>query len=121
MASQKVHCEGWWEQGGFGRQAMLQLQLQIDGNLISGTGTDIVGPFTLSGVRVDEKVTIKKQYIARHSVEYHGTYDGEGTMSGLWRIGFWGGKWLIKIVSLATEPDEGPAAISEWMPDVSVV
>jgi hypothetical protein len=35
-------------------------------------------------------------------------------MQGMWRIGFFGGKWLITVVSHAVETDE--AEIPEWRP-----
>jgi hypothetical protein len=45
---------------------------------------------------------------------YLGTYDGEGTMHGMWRIGLFGGKWMIKVVGHSVEADE--AEIPEWRP-----
>ena len=41
-----VQCDGWWDEVGYGRQPMLQLGLRITGRQITGSGTDIVGPFT---------------------------------------------------------------------------
>jgi hypothetical protein len=35
-------------------------------------------------------------------------------MHGMWRIGFFGGKWMIKVVGRAVETDE--AGIPEWRP-----
>jgi hypothetical protein len=35
-------------------------------------------------------------------------------MHGMWRIGFFGGKWMIKVVGHAVETDE--AEIPEWRP-----
>ena len=48
---------------------------------------------------------------------YLGTYDGEGTMHGMWRIGWFGGKWMIKVVGHAVETDE--AEVREWRPVVN--
>jgi hypothetical protein len=83
---------------------------------IRGSGADIIGLFTLIGTIEEGKVAIVKQYLGQHSVDYLGTYDGEGTMHGMWRIGFFGGKWMIKVVAHAVEPDE--AEIPEWRPVV---
>jgi hypothetical protein len=52
----------------------------------------MIGLFTVTGTIEDGKVAIVKQYIVQHSVDYLGTYDGEGTMHGMWRIGWFGGK-----------------------------
>jgi hypothetical protein len=68
----------------------------------------------LTGTIEDGKVAIVKQYIGQHSVDYLGTYDGEGTMHGMWRIGLFGGNWMIKVVGHAVEADE--AEIREWRP-----
>lgn len=111
-----VHCEGWWEQRGYGRQPMRNLRLTIAGTQISGTGMDIVGPFTVTGLLDKERVMIKKRYVGRHAVDYFGVYDGEGTLSGEWRMGFGGGRWMIKIVSLVADADAVPVAIAEWKP-----
>jgi hypothetical protein len=59
-------------------------------------------------------VAIVKQYLGQHSVDYLGTYDGEGTMHGMWRIGWFGGKRVIKVVGHAVKTDE--AEIPEWRP-----
>jgi hypothetical protein len=90
-----LHCEGWWEQAGYGRQSMEQLRIEFDGGTIRGSGTDIIGLFTLTGSIEEANVAIVKQYLGQHSVDYLGTYDGEGTMHGMWRIGLFGGKWMI--------------------------
>ena len=94
----RVRCEGWWEQAGFGRQSMEQLEISYEGSSLHGTGTDIVGPFQLEGVCEQDHVAIVKQYIAQHHIEYYGTWDGEGTLHGHWGWGgFHGGEWLIRI------------------------
>ena len=91
-----VQCDGWWEEAGYGRQPMLQLQLRISDGQITGNGTDIVGPFTFAGTINDGGVVAMiKQYIGQHQVDYLGTYDGEGTMYGEWRVGPFRDRWAI--------------------------
>ena len=91
-------CDGWWEQDYYGRQPMEGLRLSIDAAGISGSGTDIIGPFTLTGsIREGGAVAIIKTYVGRHRVKYVGMYDGEGTMAGQWLIGPLSGRWLIAI------------------------
>jgi hypothetical protein len=74
----------------------------------------MIGLFTVTGTIEDGKVAIVKQYLGQHSVDYLGTYDGEGTMHGMWRIGWFAGKWTIKVVGHAVETDE--VEIREWRP-----
>jgi hypothetical protein len=38
-----------------------------------------------------------KQYIGQHSVDYVGTYDGEGLLYGEWQIRGMKDRWLIRI------------------------
>jgi hypothetical protein len=80
---------GHWDQEIFGRQPMGPLVLRFHDGRIQGEGRDIVGPFTFSG-EYDEhgRVRMVKQYHGRrrHQVFYVGTYDGEGTIFGEWRI-----------------------------------
>lgn len=92
------NCEGWWEQGWFGRQPMERLAMSFGGRRIRGSGGDIVGPFTFDGL-IDPSggVAMIKRYVGAHSVDYLGTYDGEGTMSGEWRLGSLCGRWMITI------------------------
>ena len=45
----RVHCEGWWEQPGFGRQPMEQLQLSFNAGEVTGAGIDVVGAFRIAG------------------------------------------------------------------------
>ena len=77
----------------------------------------MIGLFALTGTIEEGKVAIVKQYLGQHSVDYLGTYDGEGIMHGMWRIGWFAGKWMIKVVGRAVETDE--AAIPEWRPVAS--
>lgn len=96
---------------------METLRIEFDGGNIRGSGSDLIGLFTLTGTIEDGSVAIVKQYVGRHSVDYLGSYDGEGTMHGMWRIGLFGGKWMIKDVGHAVETDE--AVIPEWRPVAS--
>jgi hypothetical protein len=96
VAAPLIPCDGWWDQHGFGRQPMLQLQMRISGGKISGSGTDIVGLFTFTGtISEGGAVAMIKKYLGKHQVEYLGSYDGEGTMFGEWRIGPVKDRWLI--------------------------
>ena len=99
----RVDCEGWWEQIGYGRQPMEQLQLSFEDGQVTGAGIDIVGPFQFHGRLEAEggNVALIKQYLGQHRVDYVGEFDGEGTLHGTWHLGPWDGNWLIKIVSQA--------------------
>ena len=90
-------CRGWWEQEGYGRQLMQSLQLRFQGQQLEGSGVDVVGAFTLTGVCENGRVVFNKQYVQKHAVTYHGHYDGEGTFSGDWQLEWEKGKWLIKM------------------------
>jgi len=93
-----VECVGWWEQKDFGRQPMHDLFLEFESGQISGSGHDIIGPFTLCGtVNEQGRVAMLKYYIGQHTVDYVGEYDGEGMMWGEWHIGSWKDKWMIRI------------------------
>jgi hypothetical protein len=78
---------GYWEQERFGRQPMEGLTLRFAGGVVTGHGTDMVGPFVFRG-NYDGRgaVTLTKQYLGRHAVHYEGVYDGEGTIHGIWSI-----------------------------------
>ena len=97
---QTVKCNGWWEQDYLGRQPMNELQLAFRDGKIHGFGNDIVGSFSLTGFVSADNVTLVKQYAAAHQVDYLGTFDGEGTFQGFWKINDFGGRWFIKIESL---------------------
>ncbi len=91
-----IHCTGWWQQNGYGRQSMDELKLDFVGPTIVGEGHDIIAQFTMTGkIRADGSVEILKQYRNRHSVLYVGHYDGEGTMCGKWDISGYQGHWSI--------------------------
>lgn len=99
-----AQCEGWWEQGHLGRQEMVDLTLQFRGEEINGNGRDMVGLFTLRGtLNAQGEVSLVKQYLGKHSVKYFGRYDGEGILSGEWRIFFDHGHWAIKIKTAGTD------------------
>jgi hypothetical protein len=78
----RIEAEGWWEQDFYGRQPMDPLVLSFDKGVVRGSGQDIVGPFTMSGVIENGRVVIKKQYVGQHDTDYVGQFDGEGTMHG---------------------------------------
>src|SRR4051794_34784171 len=78
---------GYWEQAGYGRQPMHDLVLRFGGGQVEGSGRDCIGRFTFAGTYDDRgSVTLVKQYVGRHRVQYQGTYDGEGTIYGRWSI-----------------------------------
>lgn len=90
--------EGWWEQEGYGRQPMTNLIIGFDGNEFAGLGMDIIGPFALHGeISHGGQVTIGKSYILAHTIRYEGTFDGEGTMSGIWTNGSETGRWMLSL------------------------
>jgi hypothetical protein len=112
-------CEGWWEQESFGRQAMAELRVYFGEGRIVGRGVDVIGVFRLDGT-LDENgaVAIIKQYVGQHDVQYLGQYDGEGTLSGEWRIGLDRvgldcGRWAIFVRGFA---DEMADEIAEIVP-----
>jgi hypothetical protein len=112
-----LSCEGWWEQDHLGRQPMEDLRLRFGGGRIEGSGRDMVGPFVFSGTISEAgQVGLVKQYLGRHRVDYHGTYDGEGVLWGQWQIGFDHGPWMIKIGSVLAE---GDGEIRELVPQGS--
>jgi sarcosine oxidase delta subunit len=112
----RLHCEGWWEQAGCGRQPMLDLMIQVAGGRITGSGDDMIGQFTFNGTLSETgHVAMIKQYIGQHKVYYVGSYDGEGTMWGHWRLAFGCGRWLITIRRGRAER-AATAAIQELVP-----
>jgi len=98
---------GYWEQVYWGRQPMNALVLRFGDGVVSGEGTDCIGPFTFQG-RYDAAghVAMMKKYIGRHSVNYEGTYDGEGTIFGRWSIGAsWSGPFALSPVPARPRAD----------------
>lgn len=113
-ALQAIPCEGWWEEVGYGRQPMHQLRLRISGGKITGSGTDIIGPFTFTGtIGEGGTVAMIKQYVGQHQVDYLGTYDGEGSMFGEWRIGPFKDRWAITFKRAATPGDTAEVGVQE--------
>lgn len=98
--------EGWWEQDVYGRQRMNPLVLTFTDGKIQGSGKDIVGPFTMTGVLRDGQVVIHKQYVDRHATKYVGQFDGEGSMQGSWHIGDSTGTWGIRYLGTPTTDDD---------------
>ncbi len=91
-------CVGWWEQEGYGRQQMSDLQLSFADGKVTGTGLDIVGPFRLDGFLEESRIALLKQYIGKHQIQYYGESIGEGAYSGNWSCyGLVGGRWLIGV------------------------
>lgn len=80
--------QGFWEQDGYGRQWMEDLELHFHLSDVDGEGSDIVGHFTILG-RYDNAgcVAFTKRYTGKHDVLYRGQYDGEGTIYGEWKLG----------------------------------
>jgi hypothetical protein len=73
----------------------LSLAFSIKGT-ISGDGIDDIAPFTIGGFfdHARNEANWTKSYILRHSVEYHGLYDGR-TICGNWTLGSGsGGFWI---------------------------
>lgn len=77
---------------------MTELHLKFDSGFIIGSGRDIIGPFTFRGT-IDSQghVAMVKQYLGQHSVDYVGSYDGEGLLYGEWHIRDMKDRWLIRI------------------------
>lgn len=99
----RCKCIGWWQQEGYGRQPMHQLQISFQQSQIAGSGVDMIAPFTLTGnLRSDGTVEFVKQYTGRHTVLYVGQYDGEGTFYGTWDIDGYRGQWSIKVIQSDT-------------------
>lgn len=95
---------------------MENLRVEFGAGTIRGSGSDIVGPFVLSGVIGESGVVVlRKQYIGQHHVEYTGTFDGEGMLSGQWSIDGLHGPWAIVIRRLASA---GLADIAEFVPEL---
>lgn len=100
---------GHWEQAEYGRQQMRDLTLTFTGQVIDGSGYDVVGEFTFAGlVRDGGAVELVKQYHGQHAVVYHGQYDGEGTIAGTWSIGwFWRGSFVLRPERFAVPAEAG--------------
>jgi hypothetical protein len=79
--------KGYWEQRGWGRQAMHEVVLRFGDGAVRGVGVDCVGRFTFGGTcDAQGAVVMVKQYLGKHQVLYEGQFDGEGTIFGRWSI-----------------------------------
>lgn len=107
-----VRCAGWWEQAGYGRQPMEELVLLFKDGQISGSGIDVIGPFTLVGDLQEQRIYLLKQYIDQHQIEYVGTSLGEGAYGGRWSCDGWlGESWFIRVVGLADQAEQVGVAV----------
>ncbi|HEX4612408.1 MAG TPA: hypothetical protein VH092_29710 [Urbifossiella sp.] len=101
--------EGFWVQEQYGRQAMEAFALRFAAGEVTGSGKDVIAPFTFRG-SYDEQtgvVVMVKQYQGRHRVTYRGRPDGEGSIQGTWHIGEnWSGPFLIRPVLARPRGDE---------------
>jgi hypothetical protein len=103
----KLKCSGWWEQEGLGRQPMENLELQFAHGQLRGHGADMVGEFFFTGTLSAERISLLKQYVGKHQIEYSGTSDGEGVYFGQWSSSGWiGGAWSIRVESLAGDSED---------------
>lgn len=92
-------CSGWWEQIPFGRQPMNDLELAFEDGRVVGIGHDIVGEFELRGEIKEDSIYLRKQYIGKHVIDYHGTSMGEGGYGGQWSCnGIPGGRWFMRVL-----------------------
>ena len=107
---------GFWEQAGFGRQAMDDITLHFRNGEITGQGRDSVELFTFHGdyVETTGEIWLTKKYQGRHEVEYRGRPDGEGCILGTWtikeRIGgedaVWTGPFILQPVMTRPSGEE---------------
>lgn len=63
----------------------MHLYLEFNDGVVTGEGTDYVGPWTLVGQYDEANVTWIKQYVGKHSVSYSGNIDGD-QIKGHWNI-----------------------------------
>ena len=79
---------GFWQQKEFGRQPMEDFRLAFRDGIVTGSGTDVIGPFVFRGEYNTQtgRVSMMKQYLGRHRVLYDGHPDGEGCIGGTWSI-----------------------------------
>lgn len=83
-ATQSGVWSGYWVQDG--NRGVMSLDIRIENNLISGQGSDEVGPFVLNGEYDSQgNVKIVKNYTGAHTVIYGGLYQND-TIKGEWRI-----------------------------------
>lgn len=63
-----------------GKEQWVQMQLPsfiLDGENLTGSGSDRVGPFNIRGTLKNENVSFAKQYVGKHTVKYEGTLKKE--------------------------------------------
>lgn len=75
--------QGWWEQEGFGRQAMQGIVMSFDGRHLRGRGADLAGEYEMEGISENGQVSLMKRY-PLHPVAYAGEWNGEGAIAGVW-------------------------------------
>jgi hypothetical protein len=113
-----MHSGRWrayWEQPGWGRQEMFELELHFAGGAVTGFGADIISPFVFTGSYDDRgNVRLVKRYTgaATHTVLYGGVSTGEGVIHGRWSIPpHWQGPFALRPVHDRPPPD---APIEEY-------
>ena len=70
------------------RRIWMDLVLAFGGGRVDGSGDDSVGPFSIRGTYdVDTgDVSLRKQYVGAHAVDYHGYAEHEHGIWGVWNI-----------------------------------
>jgi hypothetical protein len=100
--------KGFWKQDSWGRQEMEQFELAFSNDgFITGKGTDVIGIFVFRGHfdTTTGDLTMTKQYLGKHQVDYRGRPDGEGRIVGSWDIGgVWNGPFSLHPVVTGREP-----------------
>jgi hypothetical protein len=73
------------------------LELDFTAGRVTGRGTDWVGEFTIDGhYDAAGRVSYTKSYIGKHSIEYSGKRNADGTIAGAWLFaGIQGGFFLL--------------------------
>ena len=69
----------------FGVEHRMDLVLTFEKDAFSGSGTDIVGPFTISGQIVESGGVLATKRYSLHIVDYRGRVDGDG-FAGEWGL-----------------------------------
>ncbi|HEY2413378.1 MAG TPA: hypothetical protein VGI40_14095 [Pirellulaceae bacterium] len=111
--SRGTPCDGWWQQSGHGRQPMRDLYLEFSAGQITGSGADLIGPFTFRGtLDPSGRVEMTKHYLGLWTVAYTGSYDGEGLLFGLWHIGPLTDQWLIRLKPMRTGENQPGEIVS---------
>jgi hypothetical protein len=125
---------GFFTYHGDTRKHGMELLLTFRHGAVDGEGRDAVGEFTIRGrYHLDNGAcNFRKQYIARHSVEYSGYNEGKGIW-GRWNIGFsakggfhiWPeGMNFETLDALAAEeelPDEADVPDKDFVPEEELV